>query len=286
MMRKKGKELIPFEKAQKVIRLEDRGRERELKFGKWLFGILAVLCLIYCAAIGLFIGHGTNFYLIWGLMGAGFMVMSLFCGKPSWRRRLPAWIFKVFWILFGIGLAIFILVEGLVISACSADGCGNADYIIVLGAQWKTTGPSRVLKYRLDKAVEYLKQYPETKAIVSGGRGSNEPIAEADGMHDYLVSAGIEKERILVENTSRNTYENLKNSAAFINKEEDTVVLVTNDFHVFRARQLAAAQGYKKIRGLAADSYPPMQVHNMFREFFGVVKDFVMGNLVYWERDR
>jgi uncharacterized SAM-binding protein YcdF (DUF218 family) len=79
-------------------------------------------------------------------------------------------------------------------------------------------------------------------------------------------------------------YENLGNSARLLNKEEDKVVIITNDFHLFRAEKLAKAQGYKHVSGWAADSYPPMQIHNLMREFFGVVKDFLMGNLTYWEQ--
>lgn len=57
------------------------------------------------------------------------------------------------------------------------------DYIIVLGAQVRKDGPSPVLKYRLDKAVEYLNENPDTVCIVSGGQGSNEPWSEAEEWH-------------------------------------------------------------------------------------------------------
>lgn len=282
MSRRKDR-LIPIEKHKRVIRLEDRGKERELKFGKLLFGILAVLCVLYCAGIGLFMGYGTSFFLIWAVMGLGFGIISLFCARPALRRKIPAVWLRLFWICFGIGLAVFLLVEGLVLSGCSAEGVENADYVIVLGAQWRSSGPSRVLKYRLDSAVDYLRRNPDTRVIVSGGQGSNEPMAEGDGMREYLLQAGIEEGRILVENTSVNTYENLRNSGELLDKENAGVVIITNDFHVFRAVRLAKAQGYRKVWGLAAGSYAPMQVHNLFREFFGVVKDFLMGNLTSWD---
>lgn len=281
----KKKNLIPLEKYKRVIHVEDRGRERELKAGKLLFGIVGILCLLYCLGIRLFMGFGTSFYLIWAVMGLGCEVVAFLCAKPAIRRKIPLWILRLFWVCFGTGLALLLMVEGLVLSRCGAKADNGADYVIVLGAQWRSSGPSRVLKYRLDAAKEYLVNNPETKVIVSGGQGANEPIAEADGMRDWLLAAGIEKDRILVENTSVNTYENLRNCASLIDKETAQVVIVTNDFHVFRAEKLAQAQGYQKVQGLAADSYAPMQVHNLFREFFGVTKDFIMGNLVYWERE-
>lgn len=284
-MGKKNTKIIPFEKRRNVIQLKDRGKEKKLLFPTLLFGILAVLCLLYCMGIGLFMGYGTYFFLIWGVMGAGFGIISLLCAKPAWRRKIPLFMRRLFWVLFGIGLVVLFLVEGLVMSRCHAEGVPDADYLIVLGARWKPEGPSRVLMYRLDAAVVYLYQNPNTKVIVSGGKGPGEPISEAEGMAGYLIDAGIAKERIFQENTSVNTYENLRNSAAFLDKAKDSVVIVTNNFHVFRSEKLAKGQGYQNATGLAAHSFKPMQVHNLFREFFGVMKDFLMGNMIYWEKD-
>lgn len=285
VMGKRKEKIIPIEKQKKVIRLEDRGRERKLTRGAWFFGILAVLCMAYLVLIWLFLGYGTYFFLIWGVMGAVFGLIALLCAKPALRRKIPAALIRLFWICFCIGAAVFLLVEGLILSRCHAKGAGGADYVIVLGAQWKSGGPSKVLQYRLDATLRYLQWNPDTKVIVSGGQGAGEPISEAEGMAEYLIRAGIAPERIQQENTSRNTYENLKNSALLLDKKEDTVVIITNNFHVFRAEKLARGQGYAKATGQAADSYPPMQVHNLLREFFGVMKDFLMGNLVDWEKE-
>lgn len=285
MAKRKKEKFVPMKKSEKIIRLKDRGRERVLKKGAVFFGILGVLCVLYCAAIGLFLGYGSYFFLIWGVMGAGFGVISLLCAKPALRRKIPAWMIRTFWILFGIGLGIFILVEGLILSRCYAPAKDGADYLIVLGAQWKPEGPSVVLRYRLEEAIKYLKVNRETIVIVSGGQGANEPISEAQGMYDYLVARGVDASRIIKEDKSTSTYENLKFSGVLLDKAENEVVIVTNDFHVFRAEKLARAQGYQHAQGLAADSYPPMQMHNLLREFCGVMKDFLMGNFVYWERE-
>ena len=97
-------------------------------------------------------------------------------------------------------------------------------------------------------------------------------------MYGYLVEAGIEAERILQEDQATNTVENLVLSSDFLDKEKDKVVLVTNNFHMFRALSLAKGQGYKQVEGLAAGSYPGMLPNNLLREFFGVGKDFLVGN--------
>ena len=171
------------------------------------------------------------------------------------------------------------MVEGLILSQYNAQARDGADYLIVLGAQWKSTGPSEVLRRRLDKAADYLSRNPGTKVIVSGGQGGNEAITEASGMRAYLMDAGIDESRILLEDKSENTYENLVFSGAFLDRGTDNVVVVTNNFHMFRALGIARKQGYTHVEGLAAKSVLGMGPNNLLREFFGVVKDFFVGHL-------
>ena len=115
--------------------------------------------------------------------------------------------------------------------------------------------------------------------IVSGGQGNNEDMTEAAGMRNYLLDAGIANSRILVEDASTNTYENLIFSSKHVDKEQDRVVIVTSNFHVFRALKIAEKQGYENPEGLAASSVIGMLPNNMLREFVGVLKDYIMGNL-------
>lgn len=266
-----------------MIKIQDHVRGRALNRGAAVFGLLGAACILYCLFILIFGSYGTWFFLIWGVMGIVFGLISLLCARPALRSKIPPWLMRTFWICFGIGLALFLIVEGLIFTRCGANGADDADYLIVLGAQWKGNGPSKVLWYRLDQAVHYLKVNRQTKVIVSGGKGSDEHISEAQGMYEYLVAHGIDSSRIVMEDKSTNTCENLKYSAEFLDKERDLVVIVTNNFHVFRAENLAKGQGYKHAVGLAADSYLPMQAHNLLREFFGVVKDFFQGNFVDWD---
>ena len=123
---------------------------------------------------------------------------------------------------------------------------------------WRTgekDGPSPVLKYRLDKAVEYLNENPDTVCIVSGGQGSNEPWTEAEGMAQYLQEKGIDTARILTEDQSQTTEQNITNSKMLM-KEGASVGIVTNNFHVFRALQIAKKYGLSDVCGIAADSTP------------------------------
>jgi len=280
MWKKKKEDLIPLEQSKKVIYLEQRGHKREKKsIGSVCFAVLAVICLLYCLAIALFMGYGTTFFMVWGGLSVLFGLLSFLLSRRKLLRKLPR-AFKIIVVIgFVAGVLCFGIVEGFICSRFSAKAQPGADYVIVLGAQWKNSGPSYVLKKRLDKALEYLEANPDTYVIVSGGQGSDEPISEAQGMYEYLMAAGIEKERILQEDKSTSTYENLYNSAALLDMANDRVVLVTNNFHVFRGEKIAKKMGYAHIEGLAASSYPAMLPNNMLREFLGVIKDFWIGKL-------
>lgn len=243
-----------------------------------IFVILGVICIAYCIGIMFFVSHGSNFYLIWGFIGVFFVV----CGRYyTWYiDHMPSSLKKM--IFFGISaiLILFVLIEGLIISGFRNTAPKQLDYIIVLGAQLKENGPSYSLQMRLDEACAYLEDNKDTKVIVSGGQGSNEPDTEAQGMYDYLVRHGISAERIIKEDQSVNTHQNLVFSSSYLNKNDDNVGIVTSNFHVFRATHLARAAGYQSVYGIAAKSYIPLLPNNMLREFFSIVKDFIVGNLI------
>ena len=277
-MKKAKEKLIPFNKSKRVIYLKERGKEKKhIPVGPVIFGVVGIICVIYCIAIGLN-GFGTKFFLIWGAIGAFFLLIGFILSRRAFVAALPKWLKVIATVGFCTGLLLFVVVEGLILSGFKEDAEPGADYCIVLGAQWKKSGPSDVLRRRLDRAVEYLKENPNTIVIVSGGQGSDEVIAEAAGMRQYLMDAGIEEERIRLEDKSTSTRENLAFSAGFIDKENGRTVIVTNNFHVFRAVKIAEKQGYQ-AEGLAADSVVWMVPNNLLREFFGVVKDFLVGNM-------
>lgn len=278
MHKRRRDELVPYNKTKRVIYMYRRGKRRPASI--WMGGILlglGLLCLLYCLFIFLFVSFGSWFFLTWG---AGGLVLSGW-GLLLLRQRtekIPGWI-KICWgILVGVGLAAFVVVESLIFTKFGAKAQPGADYCIILGAQMKANGPSNTLQRRLDRALVYLRENPETLAIVSGCQGSNEPVSEARGMYDYLVGAGIAPERILLEEASRNTCENLEFSGKLINRKESSVVLVTNNFHMFRALHLAEGAGYGHVQGLAASAYPWTLPNNLLREFMGVVKDFLAGH--------
>lgn len=277
---KRKKELVPFDQAQRVIHLYNRSKRRQVSYPVWgtVFIIIGILCILYCLGISIY-GFGTYFFLIWDVIGLVCIGLGYLLKSESMLSAIPLWLKRAFVVVACAGLLLFCIVEGMILSKFASQPPMGADYCVILGAQWKSTGPSEVLRRRLDAAVEYLSENPDTKVIVSGGQGANEDITEAAGMREYLLEAGIDAGRILVEDASTNTYENLVFSGNILDREQDSVVLVTNNFHVFRAMKIAQKQGYEYVYGLSASSVAGLLPNNMLREFVGVLKDFFMGNL-------
>lgn len=235
--------------------------------------ILAAVCLGYGIMVRA-VGSGTGFFMVWLGLGILCILIAAANRRDLWKRA-PDLIRMFITLVVIIGTGCFVVVEGGIISGFYQHGQPDLDYIIVLGAQVYESGPSAVLKFRLDEAIEYLNDNPDTICIVSGGQGYNEPFAEAEGMADYLEKNGIPENRILVEDQSTTTEENIKNSMALMD-ENASVGIVTNNFHVFRAVQTAQELGIKQVCGIAADSTKLFLPNNMLREFFGEMKFLVL----------
>lgn len=241
--------------------------------------LIGILFLTYFLCIAFFVGHGTNFYFIWFFLGTASILFGVLLKRGYWQAHVSPLTRKILLLAFCLGLILFLIVEACIVSGFSQKGKAGADYVIVLGAQMKKNGPSKALQYRLDETIKYLSENPDAKVIVSGGKGPDEHISEAQGMYDYLVAAGVDEDKTIKEDASRNTVQNLKFSAEYLDKEKDSVAVVTNDFHIFRAVNIARKAGYRDVCGIAAKGEPFLQWNNMMREFFGVVKDFLFGNM-------
>ena len=153
--------------------------------------------------------------------------------------------------------------------------------MIVLGCQVKPWGPSILLQDRIDEAAAYLLDHPEVTVVASGGQGPDEPMSEARAIRDALVEQGVEEERILLEEASHNTVQNLRYSRALLEEEGiDTsggVLVVSNGFHLARVRMLAARCGFGQVSTLAApESHLPSRLAMYIREPLALVKSFLL----------
>lgn len=144
----------------------------------------------------------------------------------------------------------------------------RADYIIVLGAGLIGARVTPLLAARIDKGIELLARNPKAMLIMSGGQGPGEDLAEGRAMADYAVRKGVDAERILVEDKSGSTEENLLFSRKLMRTENPRVLLVTTAYHVFRALLLARQQGLK-CKGFGARTKWYFTLNALLREFAG-----------------
>ncbi|MDU4830016.1 MAG: YdcF family protein, partial [Clostridium perfringens] len=115
---------------------------------------------------------------------------------------------------------------------------------------------------------------PNTKVIVSGGQGSNEPIPESEAMKNFLVNKGINPNRIIEEDKSKSTFQNLEFSKKILEErhaDKDEVLIVTSDFHLFRAKEIADYLNIKN-EGLPSKTPISLRVQYMVREFPAMIK--------------
>lgn len=246
-----------------------------------IFGfVIGGLSLLYFILYGVSAGLTNKFTYFWLLLGLACILLAVF-----WRavrcmmKALPGPLKVILAATAVLCMIILLVAEVLIIRYGASQPKAGADYVIVLGAQVRGRMPSYNLARRLDKAYDYLIENPETKVILSGGQGEGEDITEAAAMAEYLKRKGIEAERIILEDESVNTFENLKYSRRKMEDESASVVLVTNNFHVFRSLKIARKQGLTSVEGLGA---PVMwyTVPNLYvREAFAVVKYALFGQI-------
>lgn len=241
----------------------------------WL--VLGILCLLYFVGLIVYTGFTNLFYFIWFPVGIIFLLFA-WMAKKHLVRRMPKWFKLICGTFIGVCLAVFLFVEGLILSGFYRMPAQEVEYVVVLGAHVKNGKPSRVLAKRLDAAYDYAMEHEEVLVIVSGGQGSNETTTEAYAMACYLEEKGLEPNRILKEEKSTSTHENLVFSMGLMD-DDPLIAVVSNDFHIYRATHLARAVGYENPQGLAARDDLRTLPANLVREFFGVVKDVATGNM-------
>ncbi len=188
----------------------------------------------------------------------------------KWGTRLGV-------ILLGICTVVYIWLGEEMKQGVQPAADGTATYMIVLGAKVKPGGiPSLSLKNRLEEAEKYLKKYPHVKVIVSGGKGGDEDQSEASVMLKYLQDNGIDTNRILVEDQSTSTYENLLFSKELLPKGTKKITIVSNDFHLKRAKYLAQSFGFE-VDVVAAKTPRSVEVKLKLRERAALLKTYIIG---------
>lgn len=127
----------------------------------------------------------------------------------------------------------------------------HSDWLLVLGAGVENNNqPTPILKDRLISTVKYVKRFKPKYIILSGTkkeRDYNEPIA----MLNFLLSEGIERDSIFLDELGFSTYHscmNMKNKYDPVN-----IVIISQRFHLYRSLMISRLIGLQSF-GLVADN--------------------------------
>ena len=241
---------------------------------------LGIAMIVYYLALGFAVRFGQSMQFLW--LAGGLVLIARFCFW-TWADRadkLPSSpLLLPLRILFLAAVAVFLIAEIWILMPGLGEAPARLDYIVVLGARVDGRVPSGSLRNRIQVASEYLAANPDTIAVLSGGQGEGEEITEAQCMYDGLTARGIDPARLIIEDKSTDTVENLRFSRALI-PEDASVGLVTNNFHIFRSLAIAKRQDWEVSPVPVATSFISFP-HYMMREFIGVVYHGLKGNLAF-----
>lgn len=184
---------------------------------------------------------------------------------------------------YGIHLGLFLLVTyiaccfGVFIVASVAYRFRKlhtgAAAIIVLGSGLINGKVPPLLADRLQRGMKAQQHDVGHPVIItSGGQGANEPRPEGAAMRDYLIDQGVDPERVIAEEQSTTTEENLVYSQRLLPENDSPVTVVTSNYHVFRAALLTRALGLRAqvVGAPTVWYYLPGAI---IREFVAVMRD-------------
>lgn len=191
------------------------------------------------------------------------------------KRKLKN-LYKAMIGIIALGISCVALLGTLILSEVDTvvDDANDVDYALILGAGLIGDQVSDRLRIRLDAAVEVLADQ-DVKIIVSGGQGPAELVSEAEAMRKYLVDRGIDPQRIIKEEASTSTQENIKYSNEIISDEDAKVLIITSDYHMYRALMLGNRIGWDAT-GHSAVNPLEERLRRMVREVLALAKDILI----------
>lgn len=243
----------------------------------WILGGISTIYFVVYAIVTGLNNVFTYFWLVLGIFLNCVAYLRLLMKNREYK--LPAAVSGVIYTLSALCLLIFFITEAVIIAGGMEKPKKGADYIIILGARVNGKNVSSNLCYRLEAALDYINDNPECQVIVSGGKGAGEDITEALAMKNYLLDKGVEGARIIEEDKSVNTDENIKYSLEIIGTKSASIVVVSNNFHVFRAKAIFKKQGCENISSIGSKTMWFTIPNSYVREFFGVLKYKIFGQI-------
>jgi len=213
-------------------------------------------------------------------------VIGFYTFVPKLKTKYPKFtrtVIRIFTIILCIGLLVVSVTEALIIKESFGSPEEKCDYLLVLGAKVRSSGPSLSLQNRIDVAYDYLTANPDVIAVVSGGQGSDEPMTEAQCMYDRLTAKGIDPSRIWMEDKATSTWENLLYSLNLIEEKTgqrpEKLAVLSSEYHMFRAKLFTEKAGAEFAGVPARTTNPVLMVNYFLREVAGVWHYILLGSL-------
>lgn len=242
-----------------------------------LIGIGCIAASVISMTVSTRLTVGNAFPAVTGILLIAYAIYRLIRRKPLFGNRILRIIATV---IVCIGVLSFVAVQALIISyAHTPVPDDERNFVIVPGAGIFPDGRlTLTLKNRLDTAYGYLVDHENAVCMVTGSQGRDEPVAEAQAMKQYLQSRGIDPTRIVMEDRSFSTYENMQNASALMDElypdKQKTAVIVTSDFHMYRSLGFAAESGMDAA-GLSAPTPTHVVIPCYMREYLAVVNTWL-----------
>ena len=211
-------------------------------------------------------------------------VILFYTAMPFLGQRFPG-LAKVLTVsvtaVLVLGFCVCAVTEALIVRASFGDPQEQVDYVVVLGAKVRDDGPSVSLWDRIYAARDYLEAHPHTVAVLSGGKGKDEPISEAQCMFTELLALGIEPGRLWQEDKAESTWENICFSLDLIQKETGTrpqkIGVLSSEYHLFRASLFAKKNQVEFVGIPARTSHLSQRINHFMREVAGVWHYIILG---------
>ena len=144
----------------------------------------------------------------------------------------------------------------------------NHQKVLVLGYELKNNEMSETLKMRLDTALEYSIN-EDSIFILCGGVTRENTVSEAAVMKDYLMAPGLDESRVILEDKSKDTLENIANALEYIGNDKEVLVISSN-YHVFRAKMIASKAGLEAT-GLGSKAPLSLIPNQLLFEKIGII---------------
>lgn len=227
--------------------------------------VLKKIVKIVLAAIGISVLFNGIFLMVFANYNLGILLTIIlglfvtacgFFGGQLIRITNKGFLKSLRYIILVILILEIVLLGFLATYGISDKVTYKEDAVIVMGAGIRGDKITYPLLTRLIKTVEYHKKNKDAFIVVSGGQGPQENVTEAYAMRKYLIECGVAENKIIMEEKATSSDENIKFSKKILDellKKDYSIIVVTNNFHVYRTVCIAKENGMSSVGHISSD---------------------------------